>query len=137
MDKIFELLINVVSVNKLKMLTGLNQKVRGMVRALMLRSAQSMIPPADRQILSHQNVILAEPGKPDCLRENGNRPARAGDRQAGKRGWRKRMPFCNGADRGSKFALTRKRADFRLVANYEKEIERHHRSCTADDGDDH
>lgn len=47
------------------------------------------------------------------------------------------MSSCNGADRGSKFALTRKGADFRLVADYEKEIERFHRICTADDGDDH
>jgi len=47
------------------------------------------------------------------------------------------MSCCNGADRGSKFALTRKSADFQLVADYEKEIERFHRICTADDGDDH
>ena len=69
-----------------------------MVRALMIRSAQSMIPPADRQLLSHRNVILAELGKPDCLHESGNRPVRAGHRQAGKRGWRKRMPDCNDLD---------------------------------------
>ena len=122
--------LNVVSVNKPKMLAGLNQKVRGMVRAFAPRSAQSMIPPADRQILSHQNVILAELGKPDCLRESGNRPARAGDKQAGKRGWSKRMPFCNGADRGSKFALTRKRADFQQVLNHEKGLENSHRMRT-------
>jgi len=121
MDKIFELLINVVSLNKPKMLTGLNQKVRGMVRAFRLHSAQSMIPPADRQILSHRNVILAKLGKPDCLHESGNRPVRAGHRQAGKRGWRKRMLSCNEADRGSKFALTRKCADFQLVADHEKD----------------
>jgi hypothetical protein len=38
--------------------------------------------------------------------------------------WKKRTPFCNGTDRGSKFALTRKRADFRLVLNHEKGKER-------------
>ncbi|GBC61382.1 hypothetical protein DENIS_2342 [Desulfonema ishimotonii] len=57
MDNICELLINFVSASKPKMLTGLNQKVRGMVRAFGFRSAQSMIPPEDRQILSHQGYI--------------------------------------------------------------------------------
>ncbi|QTA81326.1 Uncharacterized protein dnl_36590 [Desulfonema limicola] len=32
----------------------------------------------------------------------------AAGRQAGMGGWKKRMPSCNEADRGSKFALTRK-----------------------------
>ncbi|QTA82639.1 Uncharacterized protein dnl_50190 [Desulfonema limicola] len=35
-----------------------------------------MIPPAERQILSHR-VKSVEHGKPDCLRTSGNRPARA------------------------------------------------------------
>jgi hypothetical protein len=136
MDNTCELLINVVSASKPKMLTGLNQKVRGLVRAFGIRSAQSTIPPADRQILSHR-VKSVEHGKPDCLRSSGNRPAGAGDRQAGMGGRKKRMPSCNEADRGSKSALTRKSADFRPVADYEKETERFHRSCTADDGKDH
>ncbi|QHS50098.1 hypothetical protein GW952_31630 (plasmid) [Klebsiella michiganensis] len=34
---------------------------------------------------------------------------------AGKGGRKKRMPICNGSDRGSSFALARKRAHFRLV----------------------
>ena len=136
MDKILELLINIVSASKPKMLTGLSQKARGKDGTLEFRSTQSTIPPVDRQILSHQ-VKSVEHGKPDCLRECGNRPARAGDRQAGMGGWKKRMPSCNEADKGSKFALTRKGADFRQVANYEKNLERHHHSCTADDGKDH
>ncbi|MDM8517877.1 hypothetical protein QUF76_16905, partial [Desulfobacterales bacterium HSG16] len=76
MDKIFELLINVVSASKPKMLTGLNQKVRGMARAVEFRSAQSTTPPADRQILSHR-VKSVEHGKPDYLHDSGNRPVRA------------------------------------------------------------
>ncbi|QTA77870.1 Uncharacterized protein dnl_55540 [Desulfonema limicola] len=47
------------------------------------------------------------------------------------------MPSCNEADRGSKFALTRKSADFQQVANYEKDYKRYNHSCTADDGKDH
>jgi RNA-directed DNA polymerase len=129
MDKIFELLINIVSANKPKMLTGLSQKARGMVRAFEFRSAQSTIPPVDRQILSHR-VESVEHGKPVCSRENGNRPARAGDGQAGIGGRRKRMPSCNEADKGSKFALTRKGAEFRLVLNHKKGLERTHQSGT-------
>ncbi|WP_207687148.1 hypothetical protein [Desulfonema limicola] len=78
-----------------------------------------------------------EHGKPDCLRTSGNRPARAGHRQAGMGGWKKRMLSCNEADRGSKFALTRKSADFQQVANYEKDYKRYNHSCTADDGEVH
>ncbi|QTA82065.1 Group II intron reverse transcriptase/maturase [Desulfonema limicola] len=71
-----------------------------------------------------------EHGKPDCLRKCGNRPARAGDRQAGMGGWKKRMPSCNEADRGSKFALTRKSADFQQVLNHEKGLKRCYRERT-------
>jgi hypothetical protein len=136
MDNICELLINVVSASKPKMLTGLNKKVRGMDGVFEFRSTQSMIPPAERQILSHR-VKSVEHGKPDCLRKCGNRPARAGYGQAGMGGWKKRMPSCNESDRGSKFALTRKSADFQQVADYEKDYKRYNHSCTADDGKDH
>ncbi|QTA83795.1 Group II intron reverse transcriptase/maturase [Desulfonema limicola] len=129
MDNTCELLINVVSASKPKMLTGLSQKARGVVGAFEFRSAQSTIPPADRQILSHR-VKSVEHGKPDCLRTSGNRPARAGHRQAGMGGWKKRMPSCNEADRGSKFALTRKSADFQQVLNHEKGLKRCYRERT-------
>ncbi len=52
MGNICELLINVVIRNKPKVLTGLNQKVRGMVRGLFVPPAQSKIPPAKRQALT-------------------------------------------------------------------------------------
>ena len=48
-----ELLINVVMWNKPKVLIGLDQKVRGMVRVLDIHSTQSMTPPANRQALPH------------------------------------------------------------------------------------
>ena len=44
MGNICELLINVVKWNKPKVLTGLNQKVRGTVRVFYIHSAQSTIP---------------------------------------------------------------------------------------------
>lgn len=64
MSNICELPINAVSDVSQMMLTGFDQKVRGMDRALRFRSAQSANPPANRQALSHP-VKLAEHGKPD------------------------------------------------------------------------
>ena len=49
MSNIGELLINVVKYDKPKVLGGLDQKVRGMVKALYIRFTQSVIPPAERQ----------------------------------------------------------------------------------------
>jgi hypothetical protein len=64
MGNISELLINVVILNKPKVLLGLlnkpkvllglNQKVRGMVRGLLTSSTHSRIPPAKRQALTHR-----------------------------------------------------------------------------------
>ena len=54
MGNICELLINVVMLNKPKVLTGLDQKVRGMVRGLSIPSTHSRIPPAKRQALTHR-----------------------------------------------------------------------------------
>jgi|SaaInl7_200m_RNA_FD_contig_121_49482_length_591_multi_13_in_0_out_0_1 hypothetical protein len=72
-----------------------------------------MIPPADKQTLTHR-VLKVELGKPVFLLwKKDSRPQglpmglRVEDR------WRKRMLFCNGADTGSKFARPRKCADFR------------------------
>jgi len=66
MSNICELLLNVVSQNKPKMLKGLDQKVRGMDRVLYSHPTQSMIPSAERQALTHL-IELAEHGKPNCL----------------------------------------------------------------------
>ncbi len=49
-----ESLLNVVTPNKPKVLTGLDQKVRGMVRELFILSTHSTIPPAKRQVLTHR-----------------------------------------------------------------------------------
>lgn len=128
-DNISELLINVVNDDKPKTLRGLNQMARGMDKAFRFRFTQPSIPPANRQILSHP-VKSAEHGKPDCLHANGNRLVREGDRQAGMGCRKKRTPSCNEADRGSKFALTRKGADFRQVLNHEKGLEKYYRKST-------
>ena len=62
-----ELLINVVTQNKPKVLKGLDQKVRGMDRVLYFHPTQSVIPSAERQALTLP-VKTAEHGKPNCLR---------------------------------------------------------------------
>ena len=67
MSNIRELLLNVVMQNKPKVLKGLDQKVRGMDRVLIFHPTQSVIPPAERQALTHL-VKPAEHGKPNCLR---------------------------------------------------------------------
>jgi hypothetical protein len=66
MCNICELLINVVKVNRPKMLTGLNQKVRGMVEVFVCHLTRSIIPSANRQTLNYR-VLSAEPGKPNYL----------------------------------------------------------------------
>ena len=52
MSNICELLINVVKYDKPKVLKGLDQKVRGMVRGFCTPPTQSKIPPAERQTLT-------------------------------------------------------------------------------------
>jgi hypothetical protein len=46
--------------------------------------------------------------------------ARCAVEVAGKGGWRKRTPLCNGADRGLNITPLRKQADFQLVVDDEK-----------------
>jgi hypothetical protein len=59
MRNICKLLLNVVNVNRPKMLTGLDQKVRGMVGVVRCCPTRTTIPPANRQTLTHC-VKLAE-----------------------------------------------------------------------------
>ena len=58
-----EPLINAVTDNKPKMLTGLNQKVRGWCRGSRASLPQTGQPPADRRGLTHRGTH-AERGKP-------------------------------------------------------------------------
>ena len=66
MHNICELLINAVSDDRPKMLTGLDQKVRGMVETVRFCFTRSVTPPANRQVLTHR-IKLAEQGKPNHL----------------------------------------------------------------------
>ena len=58
-----ELLINAVTDAKPKMLTGLNQKVRGWGRSSRTFLPQTVEPPADRRGLTHRGT-QTERGKP-------------------------------------------------------------------------
>ena len=52
MENTCESPINVVMIDRRKRLTRLNQKVRGMVIVLITHNTQSMIPPAERRLLT-------------------------------------------------------------------------------------
>lgn len=62
-------------------------------------------------------VNQVEHGKPVLLLL-AKQTVRNADSSAGTGKRKKRMPLCNEADRGSKFAPTRKGADFRSVSNH-------------------
>jgi hypothetical protein len=77
-----ELLINVVMHNKPKVMTGLNQKVRGKDQKLPILLTQTTRPSAERQSLTHPGTH-AERGNPVTLPHQGKRLARGADRIAG------------------------------------------------------
>ena len=93
--------INIVTVNKPKLLTGLDQKVCGTVASLSTGCALIMFPPVQRQVLTPAYVTQAEHGKPIVPpKQLGKRSVRKADGTAGKGLEKKRMPFCNGTDTG-------------------------------------
>src|SRR6516164_7131843 len=83
----------------LKLLTGLNQKVRGQVQGLQRSPAADGAPPAERPDLT-RSVASAERGKPVALPDRGRLVARPADGVAGRGRGSKRRPAGNGPDRG-------------------------------------
>lgn len=79
-----------------------------------------MVPPADRQALTHC-VLKAELGKPVFLLLKGQSIKTYGN--AGRGGWKKRMPVCNGLDTGSKFARLEREQTSGAVLNHGKRSE--------------
>ena len=61
-----ESLINVVTENKPKMLTGLDQKVGGQVQVFLTHLTQTTRPPAERRALTHSGTHTKR-GKPVVL----------------------------------------------------------------------
>ncbi len=66
---ICELPINVVTLNKPNVLLGLSQKARGMDNVLFHHITQLIIPPANRQSLTHP-VKLTKLGKPNAFHKH-------------------------------------------------------------------
>jgi len=93
-----EALIKAVMFDKPKMLTGLDQKGTWPGAGASTSSAADVAPPAERRDLTRSGID-AEHGKPAAL-PLGKRVARRADRVAGRGSGRKRMPACNGPDRG-------------------------------------
>jgi hypothetical protein len=83
----------------LKLLLGLNQKVRGQVQGLQRSPAADVAPPAERHDLT-RSVASAERGKPVAFPCRGRLVARPADGAAGRGGGRKRRPAGNRPDRG-------------------------------------
>jgi hypothetical protein len=79
-----------------------------------------MIPPADRQALTHC-VLKVELGKPVFLLFI--KDSLMTYRNAGRGGWRKRMPTCNGLDTGSKFARLEREQTSGAALNHGKRFE--------------
>jgi len=108
-----ELLINIVTLNKPKILTGLTQKGRSRIIPSRLGLHEQQNCRWNRQILTHSFVTYAEHGKPVFLLSNsGQRAVRQAYGSAGIGLQKKRTPLCNGADRGLNVTLLRKQADF-------------------------
>jgi hypothetical protein len=107
----------------------MNQKVGSQVRGGIGSPRADGALPAQRRGLSPSGMVrvrnVVSPTVPARIVESG--PQGSADGRLGKGGRRKRMPFCNGADRGSSFALPQKGADFRLVLDHEKGTKRHNR----------
>lgn len=68
-----ELLLNAVKINKLKMLTSLDQKVRGQENEVCHFFSQTARPPANRQSLTHQDTYVKR-GKPVALPHRESEP---------------------------------------------------------------
>ena len=116
-------MINVVSNDKPKMLSGLDQKVSGQVLGVVDPLAQ-MLHHRRRAATFPTLGTSVERGKPVVLptsyaKEGGKHFARSAHGAAGKGSGRKRTPLCNGVDRSQR-ALPRKRADFQRVMGNER-----------------
>ena len=86
-----EPLLNVVKLNRLKLLISLNQKVCSRMFPCKLGTHGQTGLPADRRHLTY-TVDYVKRGKPALSPIFGKLTARKADRNAGKERWKKRMP---------------------------------------------
>ena len=98
-----EALLNVVMSNKRKLLNRLGQKGTWSGPSVIQSLGADAEPPAKRRGLTH-TATATERGKP-VASPTGRRTARDADGAAGKGRGRKRMPACNGPDKGCDLTL--------------------------------
>src|SRR5215813_3712097 len=98
MAKIFEPLTNVVTNDRSKALTDLNQNGKQPSIGAASSPIADVALPAKEWSLTHSGAQV-ERGKPVLL-PLGRQTARRADGSAGMGRWKKRRPSCNGADRG-------------------------------------
>lgn len=112
-----ELLVKTVTSNKRKLLKRLNQKVRGQI--MCVNGVHDDTRSSSGRKVDPKSAIgqVGERGKPLVLCVSRNQTVRKGDSTGGKGCGRKRTLHGNSGDRGSKFALTRKGADFPQVSD--------------------
>src|SRR5260370_37307636 len=99
MDSVCEILINVVTANKPKVLTGLPKRERSQYRRASVSCREYRGSRRKGMDLTHSGMETKH-GKPISLPASGKRPAREDDGGVGTRTWEKRMLLCNGGERG-------------------------------------
>src|SRR5262245_33886004 len=100
MASVCEILINVVTTNKPKMLTGLTQRREwSQYRRSSFSCRECQGSRRKGMDLTHSG-IRTKHGKPISLPASGRQPAREADGDVGTGTWKKRKLLCNGGDRG-------------------------------------
>lgn len=101
MVSICELLINIVTSTEPKMMIGSTQKGKQSVNPFQRWGYTDKALPVNRQNLTYSNVNYVEHGKPiSLLFFRGKQTVMFAEWGAGIRWRKKRMPSCNGMDRG-------------------------------------
>jgi hypothetical protein len=98
MDSVCEILINVVMLNKPKVLIGLPKRGWSRDRRWVLSCREQKGSRRKGMDLTHSGIGTKH-GKPISLPASGKRPAREADGGVGTGMWKKRMLLCNGGDR--------------------------------------
>ena len=99
MDSVCEILINVVTPNKSKVLIGLPKRERSQYRRSSFSCRECQGSRRKGMGLTHSGMETKH-DKPISLPASGKRPAREADGDVGTGTWKKRRLLCNGGDRG-------------------------------------
>jgi hypothetical protein len=99
MDSVCEILINVVMLNKPKVLTGLPQNGNGAGTGGEFSPVVNRKAPGGKG-WTYPTLALGRNMVSPYLSRKGKRPAREADGGVGTGTWKKRTLLCNGGDRG-------------------------------------